>query len=215
MRCKVCSDTGTDALGNRCTACSKGMERLFTVSPWIPAQYQGNKYSASALPLTMNAWATDMEAIRDAIIEREDRRNYLICSPYRSGKTVWSYDLLESLACKGYPVTPIVDLLDIRRMSYSFKEDDMNKIAQIYGVPVLIVRIPPIVQSGIVETMQTVLYKRVSVNGQTIFLYADSYYNLAEASGKKELLHSILGDGMLGSVRLKDYRRNKDGELQN
>ena len=63
--------------------------------------------------------------------------------------------------------------------------------------------------------MQTILYKRVAMNGQTVFLYSDSYYNLAENCGKKELLDSLLGDGALGSVKLKNYRRFKDGELKN
>lgn len=212
MVCKVCWDSGIDALGQPCPVCANKKDRMYSVTPWIPLQYQGNRYSASALPLPMADWAREMEIIRDDIVARTDLKNYLICSPYRTGKTVWSYDLLERLAGNGYPVHTITDLLDIKRMLYSYKEEELNALSQILCVPVLVVRIPQVLQFGVVETMQTLLYKRVAVNGQTIFLYSDSYYNLAENCGKKELLQGLLGDGALGSVKLKNYRRVKDGE---
>lgn len=216
MKCIRCCGDGKDALGNPCTACDAGKKLFVTsVSPWIPMQYQGNRYSASALPLFMNDWAKEMEEIRDGIVARSDTKNYLICSPYRTGKTVWAYDLLESLAQTGYQVVAISDLLDIKRMMYSFKEDDVTLLSQIYSVPVLVVRVPMIVQHGIVETMQTLLYKRIGNNGQTIFLYSDSYYALADNCGKKETMNSLLGDGSLGSVKLKNYRRVKDDASQN
>lgn len=211
MSCLKCGGDGKDALGNPCTACDAGKRFLFaTVTPWIPMQYQGNRYSASALPLFMSDWARELEEVRDGIVERTDTRNYIICSPYRTGKTVWAYDVLERLAQAGYQIVGISDLLDIKRMMYSFKDDDVTLLGQIYSVPVLIVRIPMLVQHGIVETMQTLLYKRIGCNGQTVFLYSDSFYTLAENCGKKEALNSLVGDGSLGSVRLKNYRRAKD-----
>lgn len=211
-KCKVCYDTGMTALMQKCTACDINRGPTFNITPWIPVQYQGNRYSASALPLPMAEWAREMEVIRDDIVARTDLKNYLICSPYRTGKTVWSYDLLSRLAYNGKEVHTIVDLLDVKRILYSYKEEDINTLAQIIEVPVLIVRIPQVLQFGIVETMQALLYKRVSVNGQTIFLYSDSYYNLADNCGKKEILQGLIGDGSLGSVKLKNYRRSRDGE---
>ena len=210
MICKRCWGSGIDSKGNRCTECSANEDAMYSVTPWIPMQYQGNRYSASALPLTMLNWAEDMEVIRNDIVSRTDLKNYLICSPYRTGKSVWSYDLLERLAERGYPVHTIVDLLDVKRMLYSYKEEDITELSQILSVPVLVVRIPQVLQFGVIETMQTVLYKRVQSNGQTIFLYSDSYYVLADNCGKKDMLQSLLGDGALGSVKLKNYRRSNN-----
>ena len=216
MSCLMCGGDGRTALGERCPKCSGNANGLvLAVNPWIPLQYQGNRYSASAMPLMMHEWALEMEQLRDDIVHRIDKKNYLICSPYRTGKTVWSYDLLEELARKGNRVEPIVDLLDIRRLLYSYKEEDVNTIAKWMSVPVLIVRIPPSVNASVVQTIQTLLYKRVACNGQTIFLYAGNYYNLLEDCGCKEMLSSVIGDGALGSIKLKNYRRNKDGESKN
>lgn len=211
-KCKVCYDSGIDSNLQKCTACSINAGPTFNITPWIPLQYQGNRYSSAALPLPMAEWAREMEVIRDDIAARTDLKNYLICSPYRTGKTVWSYDLISRLAYDGYDVHTIVDLLDIKRILYSYKEEDLTLLAKILNVPVLIVRIPQVLQYGIVETMQALLYRRVGVNGQTIFLYSDSYYNLSENCGRKEILQGLLGDGSLGSVKLKNYRRSKDGE---
>lgn len=213
MSCLMCDGDGITALGEPCPLCSgKRNDFCFSVNPWIPIQYQGNRYSASALPLVMHEWALEMEQLREDIVQRIDQKNYLICSPYRTGKTVWAYDLLECLAKAGQRVEPIADLMDIRRIMYSYKEDDINTMVKLMAVPVLVVRIPPLVNSSSIQTMQALLYKRVANNGQTIFLFPGNYYAMAEECGNKEMLSTLIGDGSLGSIKLKNYRRNKDGE---
>lgn len=208
--CLRCGGTGYDGNHEPCTECD-AYDKLFRIKiPNIPAQYAMSRYSSAALPLQYSDFAKQLESILEDIELRKDLRNYLICSPYRTGKSVWSYDLLSRLAMRGTQILPIQDVSEIRRILYSYKEDDVELMSDIAYVPVLICRLPPMMPSGTIEMMQTILYKRISNNGQTIFLYSDTYSSLTQGSDRKEVLSQIVGDGYMGSVKVITYRRSSD-----
>lgn len=215
MSCLMCDGTGFTSKMLPCPKCSGNAVKIMSINPWVPMQYQGVRYSVSALPLHMTNWGVEMTQIRDDIVARTDTKNYLICSPYRTGKTIWAYDLLDQLASRGYQVQPIVDIMDLRRMMMSYKEEDVVQMSKYISIPVLVIRIPPMVNSSVVHTIQTIMYRRVASNGQTIFLFPGDYYTLMDECGNKDLMSSILGDGSLSSIKLKNYRRkSNDAQLQ-
>ena len=208
--CLICGGTGTDAAGNICTACNAASRATDITTPWIPVAYQRLKFSPDALPLEYKGWGQELVNLQRNIVNGIETGNILLCSPFRSGKTVWSYDILKTAGAMGWEICQIYDINEISNFLKSYRNEDADIVKKISSVRMLIVRIPNALPYNLVDAIQTLLYRRVRNNGFTIFLYSGYYKDLKEMVPHQSAFENLMGDGTMTSIRPILMHKNKE-----
>jgi len=207
--CLECGGTGTKLDGTPCLKCAEKNLKIMSKSvssALIPFQYQGLSFDKSFLPTSLQKGYGDfMEDLLQTISidYAVYQLNLLICSRPNSGKTVWSYNLINLLSDRGYKIPTVQDLIALRDiLNHKGISDELySQVVESRG---LIVRIPADMQFWMFDIIQTVIEKRIAKNGFTIFLYSDSYKRLQEAD-KYNKLQYLLGAGSYHTIRLEDF----------
>lgn len=212
--CLLCGGTGITYDGDPCPNCSgellKKAMRTSHRGILIPMQYQGVEFDKSLLPEAMQSgYGSFMEDLLRNIYTDYSlyQKNILICSRPNSGKTIWSYSLINILYDKGFSMPDIQDLLTVREI-LNYKTGDAQMYDEIVNSRGLIVRLPSDMQFWMFDVIQTIIERRVSKNGFTIFLYNAGLERLKQAD-KNNTLANIVGTGSFHTIKVEDFTNER------
>lgn len=148
MTCEYCGDTGIKLSGEECE-CMRvpdiKVQNSLSIE-WFPKNYLDIDFNKIMCP--NKKLADTLLDLRSAILDlKYITKNFWIQSESKTGKTVFSYDLIKSLFEQGVPVFPLVDLMELdniidcihKNISSIYIPDEVN-IIDIYKVPVLILK---------------------------------------------------------------------------
>ena len=213
--CLLCGGTGTILPDLKpCPNCApelfKAAMRSSRRGITIPMQYQGVEFDKSFLPENMQAgYGTFMEDLLRNIYTDYNiyQKNILICSRPNSGKTIWSYSLINILYSKGFSMPDIQDLLTVREI-LNYKVGDSQLYDEVVNARGLIVRLPSDMQFWMFDVIQTIIERRVAKNGFTIFLYNAGMERLKQAD-KYDVLSNIVGTGSFHTIKVEDFTNER------
>lgn len=208
--CLRCGGTGITALGERCS-CSAGQEESVPVCLSIPFQYQGVKFSKNLVPEWMPAaYGKFMEDLMDECTSglTNFRKNYIICSPPNTGKTVWAYSLYSQLFSRGAAIPEVMDLMQAREVLLNFYYDDKHALELLSSAPVAVIKVPWDLPNKFPETISTIVERRVMAGCSTIFMFNGTKNDLVARDNFGKLTR-LLGDGSYNSVCLKEWEAKK------
>ena len=173
----------------------------------IPVQYQGIKFSKALLREELSKdYGIFMEELLNEYEKgsKQYHKNYIICAPPNSGKTVWAYTLYSILYGQGRTIPEIMDLMEARNMLLNYYYEDKKALELLSTAPVAIIKLPWDLPNRFVETMSSIIDRRVRTNSSTIFLYNGDKAELfaRDTFGK---LQSLIGDGCFNSVCIKSW----------
>lgn len=204
--CLICGDTGYDAFGEPCKACSSNAEsNVLPTLPTIPIQYQGVRFNKTFLPNDMQSeYGTYMEELIERVVKGTDfYKNILICSRPNSGKTVFAYTVLGMLYNKGIVIPEVRDIIEVRDIMINYYADtDETELWS--KAKLAIIKIPVDISVHMFDTMSTVVERRVRNNGSTIFLYGGTRKDIL-AQDRFGRLKSLEGDGSYNSIEIKTW----------
>ena len=204
--CIKCGDTGFLCSGERCD-CTAGTTIEVPVCLGIPMQYQNVQFSRILL---RNELPTDYGIFMDRLLKEFTsdpyglHKNYIICAPPNSGKTVWSYTLYSLLFSQGCEIPEIMDLMQARDVLLNYYSDNKEALEKLSSAPVAVIRLPWDLPPKFPETISTIVERRVRAGCSTIFLYNGTNVELyaKDTFGK---LKSLAGDGSFNSVCIKSW----------
>ena len=179
----------------------------------VPEQYQGIEYNESVVDKTMgDFYSKTLSNIYKSVCSSTlKNRNYLICSPKQTSKTVMAYSALQFLFQNDIDVFPIYDVLELRKMTIDM---DLNRKQtytvsdpeKILNVQYLFVKIPAYIVNEVFQMMSVLVDRRSRRNACTIFIYDGSYKTL-EKLDYKSILKSLVGDGSYGTIKVHNFWR--------
>lgn len=205
--CEKCANSGQRANGEPCDCGAQGVELIVPPHISIPLQYQTVKYNKifvrQELQGTLGVF---MENLLKEITQNLHAycKNYVICAPANSGKTVWTYNLYSILYSKGEDVPELMDLMQVRDTVVNYYNEDTALLNRINNSKIMVVRIPMDLPNKFVETMSTIVDRRVRNNCSTIFLYNGTRNDLY-AQDRFEKLRFLEGDGSYNTVCIKSF----------
>lgn len=201
--CLRCGGTGITALGEKCD-CGALTTVQIQVCLNIPVQYQGVRFSASLVPEWMpKNYGLFLEGLLDEYVRNTMlQRNYIICSPPNSGKTVWAYSLYTQLYSLGVVIPDIMDLMQARDVLLNLYYEDKNTLEKLSSSPVAVIKLPWDLPNKFPETISSIVERRVMSGCSTIFLFNGTKGDLIARDGFGKLSR-LLGDGSYNSVCLK------------
>lgn len=177
----------------------------------VPDQYQGIYFDKRLICDGMSDYYRSfMDELYNNIISMKLKyKNYLICSPNRTSKTVMAYSALQFLFKRDIEVFPVYDLLEIKKITtdmdlnrkQTYTVDNPEKILT---VPYLFVKIPDYLTNEVYQTMSVLVDRRTRRNTSTIFLY-DGDLALLKKTDYQHLIDRLAGDGSYGTVIVKEF----------
>lgn len=211
-KCLKCGDTGITVDGNVCD-CGCGIKKQETVIVEIPKNYRLNEFSATLVPVNLPIeYGTSLEEIIDVIKKTGTyTSNLLICSPPNTGKTVFAYTIYKHMYMSRLLAPSIIDLIEAREiiMSNSYYDEEMqNAKSRLISSNIAIIKIPMDLPNKFVETMSTIIERRVRRDGKTIFLSGLSIYDIKNQD-KRGIFNNLLGDGSYNSLKVLNFQYNK------
>lgn len=169
----------------------------------MPEQYVGLRFVPELVPRDLNPrYASKLEELHNLITSVKLRQhNLCICSPNGHSKTVWAYSCIQNLFRQRVPVSPILDILELRRMI-----DELSDGDELYDAPYLFLRVPTEVTHSIRCTMTTILDRRVRRGNSTIFLYGGSWGMLTYGD-RFGTIRDLQGDGSFTSIEVINFKK--------
>ena len=207
--CLKCGGTGKLVNGDPCPDCAEQLckeAQRMVVQASIPSQYQIVNFKKEMLSLDVQkGYGEFMENLMKSILINFAfyEKNILICSRPNTGKTIWAYTLIKSLAAKGYQVPDIQDIVQLRE-TLNYSKSTFEQVESINKARCLIVRIPADVQFWMIDIILYIIERRVPNNGFTIFLFNGSYSQLEQADRYGKLEH-IKKDGAWHTIKVEDF----------
>lgn len=203
--CLKCGDTGILTSGAKCD-CGVGRTVTLPECANIPAQYVGVEFSKEFVPqLTPSNFGQKLESILEEILEDGClRKNYLLCSPPNTGKTVFAYTVAGSLFAAGINMPMLIDLAELRQLYSKVYTSSIEKWMEYSEASVVILKIPPDIPTRFVEIMSTVVERRVRNGYGTIFLFSGNLKSLEsfDTFGK---LQYLKGTGHFNSIEFNSW----------
>lgn len=206
--CLKCGGTGLLISGE---ACDCGVKPLFEVPICIdvPTQYQGVKYNKCLVPADIDSsYGRFMEELLTEVTTnmRNFSKNYIICAPPSSGKTVWAYTVYGMLFAAGAAIPEIMDLMQVRDVMLNYYNTDSRALELLSTAPLAVIKLPWDLPNRFPETVSTIIDRRVRAGCSTIFLFNGSKYDLMakDTFGK---LRQMEGDGSFTSICIKSWER--------
>lgn len=204
-QCIHCGGDGKLGNGLPCPVCSANILKEIPIVQGIPIQYQGVRFDKKFLPdKEQDKYGTFMEELLITIVNDSNfyQKNLLICSRPNSGKTVWAYSLISLLMAKGIETPNLRDIIEVRQImsSYENKEESMLWST----ARCAIVKIPRDIQPWILDSITTIIERRVRSGGFTIFLYGGTKEELMH-SDRFEKLKYVIGNGSYNTLRIESF----------
>lgn len=204
--CIQCGGTGYLLNGDICD-CTTVNAINFPVLSKVPIQYQGTQFDKSFLSqkLDVNYGIYLEDLLKQVATGKPLRKNFLICSPPNTGKTVFAYTLIGMMYSKGVVLPELMDLIEVRDIMLAQYKQDYDKLLLINTAPIMLIKLPSDLPSKFGETISLIIERRVRNNGSTIFLFGGNKQDLLNQDrfGK---LSAILGDGNYNSLLLKSWK---------
>lgn len=210
MYCVKCGNTGKLINGEICD-CRKTINDVYAdVSCMeIPEQYRDVMFNEGLVPkLQSDRYSKELAEIHTKISTLEwKNKNYLLCSPPRSSKTIMAYSCIRRLFKAGIQITPIFDVLEIRKMlkDYDMGIGDREQTEALIQAPYAFIRIPQALSTEVFQTAVLILDRRVRRGGSTIFLYNGSWYNIEKADTFRNFT-PYQGDGAYSSYLVSSWK---------
>lgn len=205
INCLKCSGSGTMGNQQPCPDCMPGIVRNIPIVQGIPVQYQSAKFDKKFLPEKEQAkYGEFMENLLYTIINDSNyyQKNLLICSRPNSGKTVWAYTLIAQLTAKGYEIPNLKDIVEVRQIMSSYDNKDENILWS--TARCAIIKIPRDIQPWLLDSIPTIIERRVRSNGFTIFLYGGTREDLMQAD-RYEKLKFVVGNGSYNTLKIESF----------
>lgn len=205
--CLRCGGTGLQVSGKPCTCGAYNEKLVLPPHMKIPLQYQRIKYDKrfirEELRLTLGVF---MEQLLKEITADLYAfcKNYIICAPANSGKTVWAYNLYAVLYSKGESMPDIFDLMQVREVLLNYYTDNLDMLDKVNNAKVMVIRIPMDLPNKFVDTISTIVDRRVRNNCPTIFIYNGSKADLY-AQDRFGKLRFLEGDGSYNTLCIKSF----------
>lgn len=214
--CLDCGETGTRVDGSPCTCKASGKVDVPIVLE-VPSIYQTAEFAASLVPIKMpRNYGIELEDIID-VVKSKGRysHNVLICSPSNTGKTVFSYTIYKHQYVKGLPMPEVMDLIEARELltSNSYDEHIQRAKDKLINSPLAIIKVPLDLPNKFAETMSTLMERIVRKNGNVIFLYGGSIFDL-QNQDRFGVLKNIIRDGSYNSLKVINYQYTEPKEGQ-
>ncbi len=203
--CLICGGTRRTVDGNPCPECCKNEPTPAPVVSGIPIQYQGVRFDKSFLPNSLqDKYGSFMEDLLDTIINDIAfyQKNMIICCRPNSGKTIWAYNLMANLIAKGYETLPLLDLMEARDAMNSFEDREMSRL--ISTARCAVIKIPLDVQYWMLNSISSLVERRVRNGGFTIFIYGGTIEDLNRID-KNNVLSSLRGAGAYNTVKVEAF----------
>lgn len=209
--CIKCGGTGIDALGNPCS-CGINKKIEMPVCLKVPMQYQGLKFNKAFIRKGLPPlYGETLDKILQECIDSfgQFKRNILICAPPGSSKTIWAYTLYSMLFSMGCEIPEIMDLMQCREILLNYYTEDKEALRLLSTAPLAVIKIPWDLPNRFVETVSTIIDRRVRANCSTIFLYNGSKTDLKarDSFGKLSMLE---GDGYFNSLKIYSWEMKND-----
>ena len=209
--CLKCGDTGITVLGEVCT-CGAKRDFALPLCLNVPVQYQGVRFAIEFIDEELRY--TYGEFMRKLLVDCTEHlgqfhKNYIICAPPNSGKTIWAYTVYGLLFAKGVQVPEIMDLMQVREIFLDYYNKDQQELERLSTAPLAVIKLPWDLPNRFPETISTIVERRVRANGSTIFLFDGTQQELLarDTFGKLKLLS---GDGSYNSVCIKSWWKGGD-----
>lgn len=210
--CAICGNTGITIDGEVCSCRSKVSNYFAEVSCLeVPDSYRGVMFNSFLLPKDVDdSYAKYLDSVSSRISTGKwESHNVIIASPVGHGKTILAYSCLETLFRAGYPIFPLYDVLELKRMLLDLdmcrkQVYDVENPEMIVTVPILFVRIPRVSDWEVYNTISLILDRRVRRGNSTIFLYNGTWNQLIYGD-KSEILAGLQGDGNYGTIEVKSW----------
>ena len=203
--CLICGGTRRTVDGKPCPNCCKNEPTPAPVVSGIPIQYQGVRFDKSFLPNSLqDKYGSFMENLLDTIINDIAfyQKNMIICCRPNSGKTIWAYNLMANLIAKGYETPPLLDLMEARDAMNSFEDREMSRL--ISTARCAVIKIPLDVQYWMLNSISSLVERRVRNGGFTIFIYGGTIEDLNRID-KNNVLSSLRGAGAYNTVKVEAF----------
>ena len=206
--CIKCAGSGKMGNGEICDCGAQLQKEVYLPKCLnIPIQYQSVKYSKRFLRESQqNTLGVFMEALLTEITNNLHtfNKNYIICAPPNSGKTVWAYNIYSTLFSKGINVPEIMDLMQVREIMLNYYSEYADKQQLINESKIMIVKLPMDLPNKFPETISTIIDRRVRNSCSTIFLFNGSKNDLLNQDRFNKLEY-MLGDGAFNSICIESF----------
>ena len=211
--CIKCGNTGLLADGKPCDCGAQSVRLVLPPHMKLPLQYQNIKYNKEFIrPEFKDTLGAFMERLLKEITTdlHSYFRNYIICSPANTGKTVWAYNLYSLLYSQGENMPELLDLMQVREVLVNYYNKDDELRDKISNARIMVVRIPMDLPNKFVETISTIVDRRVRNSCSTIFIYNGSRADLYAQDNFGKLKY-LEGDGSFNTLCIKSFeeRRSK------
>lgn len=216
MTCEFCGGTHVLPAGGACPHCID--DTVFEITDYcltIPHDYRGVQFNREALPDDLGEeYKATLDKVYKRVIDiKNSRRNYLIASPAKHGKSILCYSAIQILYQQHIPTFPLLDIGEMRRLmidmelgSTSYVLEDMDAVpAFIYTAPILFVRIPNMITFTTIDTILTLLDRRTRRSNATVFIYNGCIEEINKID-KYNKLKSLFIDGTSGTLIVKSFR---------
>lgn len=206
--CIRCGNTGRLASGAICSCGAYNTGLVLPVHMKVPLQYQSIKYDRQFIRQELReTLGLFMERLFKEITNDLYAfcRNYIICAPANSGKTVWAYNLYAVLYSKGEAMPEILDIMQVREAMLNYYTENKDLLDKINNAKVMVVRLPMDLPNKFADTISTIVDRRVRNNCPTIFIYNGSRNDLY-AQDRFEKLKYLEGDGTYNTICIKSFK---------
>lgn len=206
MYCPKCGNTGRTLDGSICD-CQLSTDTFYTDLQGIdiPEQYQGALFNKALVPTDcVSGYGEILDKLHREITTLQlQHQNICICSPPAHSKTIWAYSCIQNLFRQRFPVVPIYDVMELRKMMIDY-DTGRIKESDILSVRYLFVRIQAEVTYQVRAAISVIIDRRVRRGNSTIFLYNGTWGNLIYGD-ENGLLKGMQGDGSFSSIRVYNY----------
>lgn len=129
-------------------------------------------------------------------------KNILVCSPPRTGKTVFQYSIISWAINNNVNYCKPLFISDISNMIND--KSQIENMSKIMTTPIVFVNIDESVVLGFVDIISTIISKRVNIGYSTMFFSASDYNALCKKpTGSK--LRELKGDGLYKSIDIQNF----------
>lgn len=205
--CPKCGNTGVRLDGSVCD-CQRPHDSVYSdiVGLDMPEQYQGVRFATMLVPVDCGDYYPRLlDNLHKQITTLQmENQNFVICSPPMHAKTVWVYSCLQNLFRQKVQVAPLWDVLELRRMMYSYDMGRMDT-ADYYDVKYLFLKIPAEVTHQVRTTIATIIDRRVRRGRCTFFIYNGTWGSLTYGD-EAGILRGLQGDGSFSSLMVYNFK---------
>lgn len=215
--CVKCGNTGVLLNGKLCDCNNAKGENETTFEnaavDFIPKEYIGMTFNEAFIKPTADGYAPYLQGLYNRICtDRIIDRNLFISSPRGRSKQMFVYSALQSLAKRGVPVFPYIDVGEVGRYIRDIDHAKVPKFLAehsidpdtMYGCPILFVKgtMAPANETLIHLAM---LIDRRTRRGNHTILFSHQRWEGFTTNDIYGSVRPLQGDGLFGTIEVKEW----------